>query len=161
MDPTLLAWAALVGGIVVLLLVDLFVLHRGTHEVSMRNALWSTVGFVGVAFGFGVALGLAEGALPAEEFFAGYLLEWSLSLDNVFVWTVIFSAFSVPAAYQHRVLFYGIFGALVVPGSFVAAGAELLRRFDWIVYVFGALLLWSGVRMCAAAIRWTRTRAAW
>ena len=75
------------------------------------------------------------------------MLEYSLSLDNVFVWALIFSAFSVPDAYQHRVLFYGIFGALVLRGAFVAAGSELLERFEWIVYVFGALLLFSGVRM--------------
>ncbi|HEX8086978.1 MAG TPA: TerC/Alx family metal homeostasis membrane protein [Solirubrobacteraceae bacterium] len=147
MDPTFLAWGALIAGIVVLLLVDLFVLHRGTGEVSIRNATWSTIGFVAISLGFGVALGVMEGARQAEEFFAGYILEWSLSLDNVFVWALIFSAFAVPAAYQHRVLFYGIFGALILRGSFVAAGSELLRRFEWVVYVFGALLLWSGVRM--------------
>jgi tellurite resistance protein TerC len=147
MDPSFAAWVALVGGIAVLLLLDLFVLHRGVHEVSMRDALWSTAGFVAISAGFGIVLGLAEGARHAEEFFAGYLLEWSLSLDNVFVWALIFSAFSVPAVYQHRVLFYGIFGALVLRGLFVAAGSELLSRFEWVVYVFGTLLLWSGIRM--------------
>ena len=147
MDPTFTAWAALVGGIVALLLIDLFVLHRGAHVVSIRNAAWSTAAFVAVSIVFGIALGFMEGADVASEFFAGYLLEYSLSIDNVFVWAVIFSAFSVPAAYQHRVLFYGIFGALLLRGSFVAAGSELLKRFEWIVYVFGALLLWSGIRM--------------
>ena len=147
MDPSFAAWAALVAGIVVLLLLDLFVLHRGTHEISMRDAAWSTAGFVAISVAFGVALGFMEGLRPAEEFFAGYLLEYSLSLDNVFVWALIFSAFSVPAAYQHRVLFYGIFGALILRGSFVAAGSELLERFEWVVYVFGAILLFSGIRM--------------
>ena len=147
MDPTFAAWVALVGGIVVLLLIDLFVLHRGAHEVSMRNAAWSTAGFVAVSVAFGIALGFMEDVQVAEEFFAGYLLEYSLSLDNVFVWALIFSAFTVPAAYQHRVLFYGIFGALVLRGAFVAAGSELLERFEWVVYVFGGLLLWSGIRM--------------
>ena len=147
MEPTLAAWAALAGGIVVLLLIDLLVLHRGAHEVSMRNAAWSTTGFVAVSVAFGIALGIIEGGHIAEEFFAGYLLEYSLSLDNVFVWALIFSAFAVPAAYQHRVLFYGIFGALVLRGAFVAAGSELLARFEWVVYVFGALLLFSGIRM--------------
>jgi tellurite resistance protein TerC len=147
MDPTVAAWAALIGGIVALLLLDLFVLHRGAHEISIRNAAWSTAGFVAVAMAFGVVLWVIEGGGIAQEFYAGYLLEYSLSLDNVFVWALIFSAFSVPAAYQHRVLFYGIFSALLLRGSFVAAGAELLRRFEWVVYVFGALLLWAGVRM--------------
>jgi tellurite resistance protein TerC len=146
MDPSLAGWLALVGGIVALLLLDLFVLHRGAHEVTIRNAALSTAGFIAVSVAFGVALGFLEGVHPAQEFFAGYLLEWSLSLDNVFVWALIFGAFAVPAAYQHRVLFYGIFGALVLRGAFVVAGSELLRRLEWVVYVFGALLLWSGVR---------------
>jgi tellurite resistance protein TerC len=147
MAPTFGAWAVLIAGLVGMLLLDLFVLHRGAHEVSIRNAAWSTAGFVGVAIGFGVLLGAKEGTDVAEQFFAGYVLELSLSLDNVFVWALIFGAFAIPAAYQHRVLFYGIFGALVLRGAFVAAGAELLSSFEWIVYVFGAVLLFSGVRM--------------
>lgn len=147
MDATLTAWIALVAGLLLLLLIDLFVLHRGTHVISMRDAAWSTAGFIAISVAFGFALGFLEGVHPAEEFFAGYLLEKSLSLDNVFVWALIFSAFSIPPAYQHRVLFYGIFTALILRGAFVAAGAQLLQRFEWVVYVFGALLLWSGVRM--------------
>lgn len=141
------AWIALVGGIVVLLLLDLFVLHRRAQEVSARNALWSTVGFVGVATLFGIGLGVVEGRDFAAQYFTGYLLEFSLSLDNVFVWALILGAFSVPPAYQHRLLFYGIFGALVLRGAFVVAGAELLARFEWIVYLFGALLIYGGVRL--------------
>jgi tellurite resistance protein TerC len=147
MDVSFSAWVALIGGIVVLLLLDLFVLHRGAQEVSARNALWSTVGFVGVAILFGIGLGVAEGRDIAAQYFTGYLLEFSLSLDNVFVWALILGAFSVPAAYQHRLLFYGIFGALVLRGAFVFAGAELLERFEWIVYVFGALLIYGGIRL--------------
>ena len=147
MDVALIAWLALIGGIVGLLLIDLFVLHRGAHEISIRDAAWSTAGFVSVSVAFGIALFVIEGRDIGAQFFAGYLLEYSLSLDNVFVWALIFSAFGVPAAYQHRVLFYGIFGALVLRGAFVAAGSELLRRFEWVVYIFGGLLLWSGVRM--------------
>ena len=147
MDVTFAGWAALAVGLLVLLLLDLFVLHRGAHEVPISNAAWSTAGFVAIGVAFGVMLALREGGDIAGQFFAGYLLEWSLSLDNVFVWAVIFSAYKVPAAYQHRVLFYGIFGALVLRGAFVAAGAGLLARFDWVVYIFGGLLLWSGLRM--------------
>ena len=116
----------------------------------MRDAAWSTAGFIAISVVFGIALGLLEGWDLAEQFFAGYVLEKSLSLDNVFVWALIFSAFSVPPAYQRRVLLYGVFGALALRLAFVAAGAELLARFEWIVYVFGALLLWSGVRMLRA-----------
>ena len=147
MDATLTAWLALITAMVLLLLLDLFVLHRGAHDVSVRNAAWSTAGFIAMGVAFGIVLGLFEGSRVAGQFFAGYVLELSLSLDNVFVWALIFSAFSIPAAYQHRVLFYGIFGALVLRGAFVALGAELLRRFEWVVYVFGALLLYSGVSM--------------
>ena len=147
MEATFAAWVALAGGLVVLLLVDLFVVHRGAHEVSMRDAAWSTAGFIAISVAFGVLLGILEGRDLAAQFFAGYLLEKSLSLDNVFVWALIFSAFSIPSAYQHRVLFYGVFGALVLRGGFVAAGAELLAHFEWVVYVFGVLLLWSGARM--------------
>jgi tellurite resistance protein TerC len=147
MDPTLAAWVALLAGLVALLLLDLFVLHRGAHEISMRDASWSTAGFIAISVVFGIVLGVLEGSTVAGEFFAGYLLEKSLSLDNVFVWALIFGAFSIPPAYQHRVLFYGIFGALILRGAFVAAGAELLERFEWVVYVFGAMLLFSGLRM--------------
>src|SRR4051812_22904770 len=147
MHVTFTAWAALVGGVAALLLLDLFVLHRGAHEVSVRNAAGATAGFVGIAIAFGALLGLREGHDVAGQFFAGYILEMSLSMDNVFVWALIFSAFTIPAAYQHRVLFYGIFGALLLRGAFVAAGSELLSRFEWVVYVFGALLSFSGLRM--------------
>jgi tellurite resistance protein TerC len=147
MNVTFIAWAALVVGLVLLLLADLFVLHRGAHRISNRNAAWSTAGFLGIAVAFGIALGIGEGGDIAAQFFTGYLLEYSLSLDNVFVWALILSAFSIPAAYQHRVLFYGIFGALVLRGLFVLGGAELLARFEWIVYVFGALLIYGGVRL--------------
>src|SRR3954452_409564 len=147
MEVTFLGWVGLAAGLSLLLLLDLFVLHRGAHEIPIRNAAWSTAGFVAVAVVFGIVLGLREGGNFAGQFFAGYLLEFSLSLDNVFVWALIFSAFAIPAAYQHRVLFYGIFGALVLRGAFVAAGAELLSNFEWVVYLFGGLLLFSGMRM--------------
>jgi tellurite resistance protein TerC len=147
MDVTFAAWVALVAGIVALLLIDLLVLHRGAHEVSIRDAAWSTAGFIGASVAFGIVLAAREGGTIAGQFFAGYLVELSLSLDNVFVWALIFSAFTIPPAYQHRVLFYGIFGALVLRGAFVAAGAELLGHFTWVVYLFGGLLLYSGARM--------------
>src|SRR3954454_15662805 len=147
MDPTFAAWAALVAGLMGVLFMDLFVLHRGADEGSMRHAAWSTAGFVAVGLAFGAGLDLLERSDISEQYFAGYLLALSLSLDNVFVWAVIFAAFSIPAAYQHRVLFYGIFGALVLRGAFVAAGSELLALFGWVVYLFGLLLLYSGLRM--------------
>ena len=147
MDATFIAWTGLVVGIVVLLLADLFLLHRGAHEVSIRSAFWSTAAYIAIAVAFGIGLGIAEGGDIATQFFTGYLLEYSLSLDNVFVWALILGAYSVPAAYQHRVLFYGIFGALVLRGAFVLGGAQLLARFEWVVYVFGAVLIYGGLRL--------------
>jgi tellurite resistance protein TerC len=146
-DVTLTAWTALIGGLVALLLLDLLVLHRHPEAISIRDAAWSTAGFIGISVVFGVCLGLVEGASVAEQFFAGYLLEKSLSFDNVFVWALIFSAFAIPEAYQHRVLFIGLFSALALRGAFVAAGNELLERFEWVVYAFGALLIWSSLRL--------------
>jgi TerC family integral membrane protein len=147
MDPTLGAWVALFAGLVALLLVDLLVLHRDPRSISFGDATWSTLAFVAVGLLFGLVLAVVEDHHVAGQYYAGYLLELSLSLDNVFVWAVIFGAFSVPPAYQRRALFYGVFGALVLRFGFVAAGAELLRRFEWVVYVFGVLLIFSGVRM--------------
>jgi tellurite resistance protein TerC len=146
-EATFEAWVALVAGLAALLLFDLLVLNRGAHAVSIRKATLTTAGFVAVSVAFGLGLTVTEGHHIGAQFFAGYLLEWSLSLDNVFVWALIIGAFSVPAAYQNRVLFYGIVISLVLRGAFVAAGAGLLRRFEWIVYVFGVLLLWSGLRL--------------
>jgi tellurite resistance protein TerC len=146
-DVSLTAWVALAAGLVALLLLDLFVIHRDATVVSIRDAAWSSAGFVAVSVAFGIGLGVVEGLDIAQQFFAGYVLEKSLSLDNVFVWAVIFSSFGIPEAYQRRVLFYGVFSALVLRAGFVAAGNELLTRFEWVVYVFGALLLWSGLRL--------------
>ena len=147
MHATLTAWTALIGGLVALLLLDLFVLHRRPEAISIRDAAWSTAGFIAVSVVFGICLGIAEGAPVAEQFFAGYVLEKSLSFDNVFVWALIFGAFAIPEPYQHRVLFIGVFSALTLRGALVAAGNELLERFEWVVYVFGAVLIWSGVRL--------------
>jgi tellurite resistance protein TerC len=98
LHATFIAWLALGAGLIGLLLVDLLVVHRGAHEVSMRDAAWSTAGFVAISVAFGILLWLVEGGDVAGQFFAGYLLEKSLSMDNVFVWALIFSAFRIPAA---------------------------------------------------------------
>jgi Integral membrane protein TerC family len=107
---TFIAWVALVAGLVSLLALDLLAVHRGAHEVSMRDAAWSTAGFIAISVALGVVLGLVERGAIAGQFFAGYVLEKSLSLDNPFVWALIFSSFRIPAAHQHRVLFYGCSG---------------------------------------------------
>lgn len=133
--------------VLALLAVDLGVFHRRAHAVSLREAsVWSAVWIaLGLAFGLGVlALGSQQQGL---EYFTGYLIEKSLSVDNIFVFVLVFTYFAVPAQYQHRVLFWGVLGALVMRGILILAGAELLDRFHAVMYVFGAIVVLSGVRM--------------
>lgn len=141
------AWAALVGTIVILLVADVLLVHRTPHDISLKEAaiestVWITIG---LSFTF-VMLGWQGGA-AAGEYLSGYLIEKSLSVDNVFVWAVIFSYFGVPNRYQFRVLFWGIFGALVLRAIFIFAGVTLIETFDWILYVFGAFLLITAFRV--------------
>jgi len=136
-----------VASIVAALLVDLLVFHRDAHAVSVReasitSALWITLG---VAFGIGVWI--VAGGDRGGEYFAGYLIEKALAVDNIFVFALILGAFAIPPASQHRVLFFGVLGALVLRAGFIAAGASLLGTFSWIMYVFGAFLVFTGVRL--------------
>jgi len=147
MDVPLYVWAATVGAIGAMLALDLLVLHRDAHEVSMREAALTSAMWVALGVLFGVGVWLVAGGEHAGEYFAGYLIEKSLSVDNIFVFALIFGYFAVPAKYQHRVLFWGVVGALVMRAGFIAAGATLLDRFSWTVYVFGAFLVVTGVRM--------------
>lgn len=141
------AWVAVVGVIVGMLLIDLLVFHKEAHEVTMREATtWSIVWIVlGLAFG-GIVWAVG-GSEAGGAYYAGYLIEKSLSVDNIFVFALLFSYFAVPLAYQHRVLFWGVLGALVMRAVFIAAGAAVLERFHWAVYVFGGFLVITGVRM--------------
>jgi len=129
------------------LLVDLFVFHRrahavGTKEAAVESAVWISIG---VAFSLYVLVRWGGGA--TGEYLAGYLIEKSLSIDNVFVWALLFTYFAVDRQYQHRVLFWGIFGALALRAVFIFAGVALLERFEWLLFVFGAFLIFTGVRM--------------
>src|SRR3954471_4500988 len=130
-----------------MLALDLGVFHRNAHEVSIREAAaWSGV-WVALALGFGGGVYRFMGEQAGMEFLAGYLIEKALSVDNIFVFVLIFTYFRVPPKYQHRVLFWGILGALVMRGIMIGLGAYLIHRFDWILYVFGAFLVWTGYRM--------------
>ncbi|GGN81428.1 tellurium resistance protein TerC [Nocardia rhizosphaerihabitans] len=132
--------------ILVMLAVDLFA-HRKAHVVSVREAaIWSGV-WVALAVAFGTGIWWWWGGEFAAQYFAGYVIEKSLAVDNVFVFAVIFSYFAVPREYQHRVLFYGVLGALVFRGVFIAAGSILIASFAWILYVFGAFLVVTGIKM--------------
>ena len=146
MDVPLWAWAAVLAVILAMLAVDLLA-HRTAHVVSVREAAaWSAV-WVTLGLAFGGVVWWAYGAQAGGEYFAGYLIEKSLAIDNVFVWAIIFSYFAVPRQYQHRVLFLGVAGALVFRGVFIAAGSALIASFAWILYVFGAFLLVTGYTM--------------
>ena len=141
------AWVAFGVSIVFLLLLDLFVLHREAKEISFREASVLSAFWVTLALLFGVFVWAWAGTTTAGEYFAGYVIEKALSVDNVFVFALIFSYFAVPLRYQYRVLFWGVVGALVLRVVFILVGAELLERYDWMVYVFGVFLIYTGVRM--------------
>jgi tellurite resistance protein TerC len=142
-------WVAFLGFLCVVLAADLLVLHRKAHEVPFKEALAWTGAWVALAAAFGVVLWVWRGGELAGEYSAGYLIEWSLSVDNVFVFVLIFTHFAVPKAYQHRVLFWGVLGAIVLRLSFILGGSALLHRFHWIIYVFGGLLVFTAVRFLA------------
>ena len=133
--------------VLAMLTIDLGVFHRKTHTVSLREAsIWRVV-WISLALLFNVGLYFLRGPDPALQFFTGWLIEKSLSVDNIFVFVLLFGYFSVPPAYQHRVLFWGILGALVTRGILIGVGSVLLEQFHWILYVFGVFLIFSGVRM--------------
>lgn len=134
-------------GVLAVLAIDLGVFNKKAHAATVREAAtWSAV-WITLSLGFaGLVLHL-YGKQPALEFVTGYLIEYSLSIDNIFVIVLIFSYFRIPEKYQHRVLFWGIIGALVMRGAMIGAGALLIQRFHWIIYVFGAFLIFTGIRM--------------
>lgn len=140
-------WVAFVAGISLLLFFDLLVVHRKPHAIGLREAAIESAAWVTLGLSFTLVILWWQGGLAASEYLAGYLIEKSLSVDNVFVWAVILSYFSVPLKFQFRVLFWGIFGALVLRAVFIFAGIALIERFDWIVYVFGAFLLFTAFRV--------------
>ena len=146
MDVALWVWGALLAGILAMLAVDLF-MHRDAHVIGVKEAaIWSLV-WVAVAVAVGGVIWWAYGTEFGLQYFAGYIIEKSLAIDNVFVWAMIFSYFAVPRQYQHRVLFYGVLGALVFRAIFIAAGSVLIASFAWILYVFGVFLILTGIKM--------------
>ena len=143
-------WLAFCGGTALLLMLDMFVFHRHAHEPTLReSALW-TVFWCSLALLFNGWVWWEFGSRHAMEFLMGYLVEWSLSMDNVFVFVVIFAYFHVPLKYQYRVLFWGILGAIVMRLTFILVANELLKHFDWVMYVFGAFLLYTGIKLATA-----------
>src|SRR3954471_11354090 len=137
------AWVALVAGLAILLVVDLLLVHRTAHVITTKEAAIESAVWISLGLLFGILVAVWLGGKAAGEYYAGFLIEKSLSIDNVFVWAVIFSFFAVPRAYQFRVLFWGVFGALVLRAAFIVAGVSLIERFEWVLYVFGAFLLYT------------------
>jgi tellurite resistance protein TerC len=144
-DP--LSWGVFTAVVLGMLALDLGVFHKDSHEVSVKEALaWSLV-WVALSLAFGAGLWWRQGSGPGLEFLTAYLVEKSLSVDNIFVFVMVFAAFGIPAVRQHRVLFWGVLGALALRAVFIAAGAALLARFHWMLYLFGALLALTGLKM--------------
>jgi len=146
-------WVGFVACVVVFLALDLGVFHRRAREVKVREALAWTLLWVGLAVLFGLALELMRGQKEALAFYTGYLIEFSLSMDNVFVIALIFNWFSVPPVFQHRVLFWGILGALATRGLMIALGVALIALLHWMLYLLGAFVLFTGIRMMFAGTK--------
>ncbi|MEJ7561521.1 MAG: TerC family protein [Ilumatobacteraceae bacterium] len=140
-------WGVLLALIITLLLVDILVIHRRPHEVSAREAAVESAVWITIGLSFALVILWWFGGKATGEYMSGYLIEESLSIDNVFVWALILSYFQVPSKYQHRVLFWGIFGTLVLRATFIFAGVTLIERFEWVLYVFGAFLLFTALRL--------------
>lgn len=162
-------YIAFLAFVIVMLLVDLKLFHaEGKEPTVVESASWVAV-WIALAVVFGVILWAWMGAHAAGEYFAGYLIEYSLSVDNMFVFILIFAYFAVPRAYQHQVLFYGILGAIVSRGLFIVMGTALIRNFEWVIYIFGAFLIFTAVRIAREGVsdihperniilRWVRKR---
>ena len=140
-------WIGFNAFVLAMLALDLFVLHRKPHAVRFKEAVGWTLFWIALAVTFGIGVWIVSGPRDGLAFFTGYLIEEALSVDNIFVFVLVFSYFRVPPQYQHRVLFWGIIGALIMRGAMIAIGSALISRFHWVIYVFGAFLVVTGVRM--------------
>ena len=147
MNETVMLWIGFTFFALVLIAIDLGVLNRGNRAITARRALVYSAGYFALAMAFAAGVFYFRGNQAGIEFVTGYLIEYSLSLDNIFVIALIFGHFAVPPAYQHRVLFWGILGALVMRATFILLGSALIVEFRWIVYVFGAFLIFTGIKM--------------
>ena len=143
-------WIAFNAGVALFLLLDLGLFHRRAHAIAMREAAIESAVWVALSVAFGFWIFFSHGRGPGLEFFTGYVIEKSLSVDNVFVFLLIFQYFRVDPRYQHRLLFWGVLGALVMRGAMIGVGAVLIQRFEWILYLFGAFLLYAGFKLFGA-----------
>jgi len=144
-------WLAFIGIVIALPVFDLGVLHRKTHEIGISESLWLSAGYIGMGCLFGAWVWWYLGPAPGMQYFTGFFVEKSLAMDNVFVISLIFAYFAIPRLYQHRVLFWGILGVIVLRGIMIGLGATLVSEFDWVLYIFGAFLLITGIKMLVVA----------
>ncbi len=149
-DASIWVWVGFNLVVLALLALDLGVFHRDAHAVTVKEAAGWSIVWVVLSLAFAAGIFVLEGADPGLAFLTGYVIEKSLSVDNIFVFVLLFSFFAVPAELQHRVLFWGVLGALVMRGVLIGIGSVLLGEFHWIIYVFGAVLIFSGIRMATA-----------
>ena len=140
-------WLGVGGVVAALLAIDILVVHRKAKAVGLRRAAIETIIWIAIGVSFGIFVIVNYGGDAGGQWFSGYLIELSLSIDNVFVWALILTYYAVPRAFQHRVLFWGIFGAVALRAIFVFAGVALLNRFEWILYVFGAFLIYTAMKL--------------
>jgi tellurite resistance protein TerC len=147
MQTSLAFWIGFNVVVLALLVVDLTVLHRKQRAISIRESLVTTLVWIALATGFGLWIVHHEGAEKGLQFFTGYLIEYALSVDNIFIFVLIFTSFEIAADQQHRLLFWGVLGALVMRGAMIGAGVALLSAFEWVIYLFGAYILYAGFHM--------------
>jgi len=140
-------WIGFNAVVLALLVIDLTVLHRKHRAISIRESLVTTLVWIALAVGFGCWIIHVEGARKGLEFFTGYLIEYALSMDNIFIFVLVFASFKIAGEQQHRLLFWGVLGAMVMRGAMIGAGAALLLTFEWVIYLFGAYILYAGFRM--------------
>ena len=146
MNVSLTTWSLLIGFVLAMLLVDLF-LHRSHNEIKFKEAaIWSSI-WVACGLGVGGVIWSQYGSEYGLQYLSGYVIEKSLAIDNVFVWGLLFAAFAVPKRYQHRVLFLGVVGALVMRSIMIIGGSAAIKEFSWILYIFGAFLIYTGIKM--------------
>jgi tellurite resistance protein TerC len=147
MDSNIAFWIIFNAFVLLLLCLDLFVFHRKDHEVKIKEALLTSLFWIMLALGFNVLMYFWQGQQAAMEFLTGYLIEKSLSVDNLFVFILIFNYFKVPLQYQHKLLFWGVIGALVLRAIFILVGVALIAKFHFIIYILGAFLVYTGIKM--------------
>ena len=143
----MILWAIFAAVIIVMLALDLGIFQHRHHEIKLKEALLRSAAWIGLALIFCLVVYFWRGPAKALEFLTGYLIEESLSVDNLFVFLVVFAYFRVPRQNEHEVLFWGIMGALVTRGIFIVVGVELIHRFHWVLYIFGLILIWTAIKL--------------